>query len=137
MTGHWANDYIGLPWSVGAKGPGSYDCFGLVQAVMRDRYGVTIPDVAVDFASLLSVCRAIRGHEQWAAWERIPMPTCGALVKLIKQCDPDHVGVWVDVDGGGILHASRACGVVFDSPFALRALGWSRLEYYQYRGTHA
>lgn len=137
MGDHWINTFIGLPWAMGTKGPDTFDCFGLVQVVMRDHYGIVVPDVSIDFGELLQICRAIRKHEGWLEWQRVERPLDGALVKLIKQTEPDHIGVWIDVDGGGILHASRACGVVFDTPFTLRALGWSKLEYYHYRGRHA
>jgi cell wall-associated NlpC family hydrolase len=137
MMAHWINEYIGIPWESGAKGPGSYDCFGLVQAVMARHYGVAVPDVDVDPESLLQIVRAIKKHKGWAAWERIDRPEDGAMVKMCRQSDPNHVGVFVAVDGGCILHAPRNMYAISDTPFVLKAMGWKRLEYYRYRGQDA
>ena len=37
---HWTAEYLGKPWRNGAAGPDAFDCYGLVRAVYRDRYGV-------------------------------------------------------------------------------------------------
>lgn len=45
---------------------------------------------------------------------------------------PSHVGVWVDVDGGGVLHCINGAGVVFQPIKALKAGGWGHLEFYRH-----
>ena len=47
---------------------------------------------------------------------------------------PFHVGVWLDLDGGGILHSARNVGVTFDAPLNLRAAGWRRFVYHRWIG---
>ena len=45
---HWTADYLGKPWRNGADGPDAFDCYGLVRAVYRDRYGIEMPVVSAD-----------------------------------------------------------------------------------------
>ena len=59
---HWTADYLGKPWRNGADGPDAFDCYGLVRAVYRDRYGIEMPVVSADatrvLACLHAACRA-------------------------------------------------------------------------------
>jgi hypothetical protein len=130
---HWINEYIGKEWGLGCVGPDRFDCLGLVREIQDKKYGIKIPEISVDSERLISVIRAMKGHDAWLEWIRIDSPEDGCLVKLYRQAEPDHIGVWVDADGGGILHSSRKNGVQFDRPFALMAMGWERIEYYRRR----
>ena len=131
---HWINSYIGKPWEIAGVGPSSFDCIGLVQEVLKTRYNVILPTIQVDYSNLLSVVRAIKHHNGWLTWELAFYPKDGYLVKLYRQDQPDHIGIYVDVEGGGILHSQRDVGVCFDKPFILKTVGWKKLEYFRYRG---
>ena len=37
----WTDPWVGLPYAVGGRGP-AFDCFGLVQALYRDRHGIDL-----------------------------------------------------------------------------------------------
>ena len=129
---HWANDYIGLPWEKGAEGPDTYDCYGLLRVVQRRYYDVEMPRlVEVDRGSILAVVRAIRRNPENKLWEAIAAPCDGCLVKMHKQDNPDHIGVWLDTDGGGVLHCCQAYGVGFDSFFDLSIMGWRGITYHR------
>lgn len=134
---HWVNNYIGRPWGKGAQGPDAYDCYGLARDVMLRHYGVSLPPIDEDCTSLLKMVRALSNHPGWSLFEEVDTPRGGDLVKMIKYAHPDHVGVWVDIEGGGVLHAMRGHGVVFDTPILLNAVGWVRLGYFRFRGTDA
>jgi hypothetical protein len=41
-----------------------------------------------------------------------------------------HVGTYLSIDGGGILHADESAGVMFELPETLVARGWKRLTFY-------
>lgn len=127
---HWVNEYIGKSWERGAKGPDQFDCLGLVQHVQAVHYGVTIPGVTCG-KNMLSIIRAIMNANNLPGFKREKTPKEGDVVKLYRHEFPDHIGIWVDVDGGGVLHSSQKNGVTFDSPFLLKSMGWEKIEYYR------
>jgi len=129
---HWANQYIGLPWSEGAEGPDAFDCYGLFRVVQRNYFGIDMPPFGeVNRENLLSVIRAIRRNPENRLWEKIGAPEEGCLVKMAKADTPDHLGIWIDVDGGGVLHSTRAHGVCFDDLLNLTTMGWRGITYYR------
>lgn len=127
---HWVNQYIGKQWKSGACGPDKYDCFGIVKTILERHYKTILPDIHVDTNSLLSIIKAIKSDSAWSEWELIEKPHDGCLVKLYKQVEPDHIGIWLEIDGGGIIHSPNGGSVCFDKPFHLAAMGWKKLEYY-------
>jgi hypothetical protein len=42
-----------------------------------------------------------------------------------------HIGTWLDVDGGGVLHCTRGIGVIFTHDAAWRLSGFGRREYFR------
>lgn len=131
---HWAERYIGLPWVKGAQGPEAFDCWGLVRHVQRVHFGIEIPEIAVDADDLRACIRAFTGHAERARWAAVAAPRPGDGVLLAHARHPVHAGVWLEPDGGGVLHAVRGAGVIYSSPSALRLSGWTRIEFYRFCG---
>ena len=53
-------------------------------------------------------------------------------VVLMRQAkNPVHAGLWLDIDGGGILHCVRGSGVVFQNIASLNLSGWFIDSYYR------
>lgn len=131
MSMHWASEYIGIPWKCGAQGPDAFDCWAFVREIQRARFGREVPIIDVDANDTRAVACAIRDHDERRRWIAVPEPAEGDAVLMAHARYPSHIGVWVDVDGGGVLHCVRGAGVVFQSRAALAAAGWGRLEYYR------
>lgn len=132
---HWVNNYIGKHWEKGAAGPDAYDCGGLIRSVMRDHYGIDLRDIGADCASLIRQVKTIANDPAWSEFESVDTPRGGDLVKMIRQAQPLHVGIWVELpQGGGVLHSHQGCGVVWDELWIVKAKGWIKLEYYRYKG---
>lgn len=133
---HWAIQYIGLPWEAGAAGPDAFDCWGFLAHVYRVHYGIVLAPVDQSVAdSYRATAAAMRDERKAQAnhWDRIEPPQDGDAVLLAHSRHPTHVGVWLAVDGGGVLHCVNGAGVVFSTIAALRAAGWGRVEFYRYR----
>ena len=128
---HWAEHYIGRPWVSGESGPAAFDCWGLVRAVYADHYGLFLPAVDVDAASPLAVRRALSGGAERDRWYLVHLPADGDVVLMGHAQHPHHVGLWLDCDGGGILHSVRGAGVVFSARPALAASGWNIHGFYR------
>lgn len=129
---HWANLYIGLPWESGAQGPEAFDCWALVRHVQQRHYGRELPIIAVDADDMAAVAATFSGHPERARWAHVETPQDGDCVLTRKGRDIDHVGVWLDVDAGRVLHAIRGSGVVATSLQALRRMGWQP-EFYRFK----
>ncbi len=133
---HWAYQYIGKPWVSGARGPDQFDCWGLVYWICKTHLGINLPEYAgIDTeADPLGVVRAMReidrsaGSHKWIPI-RTPKEDC-AVAMGGKECY-SHVGIYVNIDGGLVLHCSRQ-GVVATSERALKTHGYQHIIYFQH-----
>lgn len=131
---HWANQYIGRPWENGAQGPDAFDCWGLARFIQREHFARDLPAVDVDAMDILAVAREIKGNGERTKWSLVDTQADGDAVLLAHARYPSHVGVWIDVDGGGLLHCVKGPGVIFSTLSALRLAGWGHIEFYRYQG---
>ena len=121
--------YIGLPWESGAQGPDSYDCMGFFRMVQRAHFGVQVPIIiAPDYEDGAALAGLFVRHEERSRWLPVDAPAHGDAV-LIKK--PMHIGTWIDVDGGGVLHCVRGAGVVFTLDAAWRLSGFGRRAFFR------
>lgn len=128
---HFANKYIGRPWVAGAQGPNSFDCWGFVRYVLKHEYGYDVPQVNVNPECLRYVLVAFRTDLAFTAFVEVPYPRGGDVVLMRQAKNPVHAGLWIDVDGGGVLHCVRGSGVVFQNIRSLNASGWFLDSYYR------
>ena len=105
------NDFVGLPYREGARGPDAYDCYGLVMAVFRAACGVSLPDWYQDGPGTRAASRAISaalaGEVSGGRAVKVAEPANLDLAIVSNTNRPDHIGVVWD---GGVLHASKAFG---------------------------
>jgi len=125
---------IGLPWVAGARGPDAYDCWGLFLAVQRQYFGRDLPEIPVDALNLRAVLDAFTAHPERQRWQPVSAAEEGDAVLMRQSRYPVHIGAWLDIDGGGVLHAVRHAGVVFQTLAALNAHGWRIEGCYRFKG---
>ncbi len=123
---HWAEHYIGLPWSATGEGPEAFHCWAFVRHIQEKRFGRTLPGIP-NPEDILSIARDFRDHPERRRWKRVDVPAEGDCVLMRQARYPIHVGVWLDVDSGGVLHCSQEAGVAFQSTTSLALNGW-RIE---------
>lgn len=133
---HWAFQYIGTPWQSGAQGPHAYDCWGFFRHIQLQHFHVAVPVIDVDANNLKASVAAFTQHVERDHWLRAPVPFEGCAVLMAHAKYPSHVGVYLQVDGGGVLHCVRGEGVVFSTLTSLQLAGWSKLEFYAH-ASHA
>lgn len=133
---HWAIQYLGVPWENGAQGPAAYDCWNFFRHVQRTHYGLDIAPIFVDADDLRQVLAHFSQSNERQHWLKTLQPVEGNAVLMYQSKYPSHVGVWLDVDGGGVLHCVRGAGVVFSDKSSLQLSGWSKCEYY-FHASHA
>lgn len=138
---HWAYDYLGKPWVPLATGPDAYYCWSLFRVVQRDHFAIEVPEIVIpEWTGLAMVREAMAQfahHPELQRWRQVPTPQDGDGVLMSAAKDPWHVGIWLDVDGGGVLHCVEGAGVIFTGVLALQHAGWRRLSYWRFIGEAA
>lgn len=128
----WALQYLGQRWESGADGPDAWDCGTFVRHVQRTHYGRDIPYQPADATRVRDVVRALASVDM-GDWVEASSPRDGDGVILSHSRYGSHVGVWLGIDGGGVLHCQAGAGVIFTPGNKLAACGWGRVKYYRPR----
>ena len=63
-------------------------------------------------------------------WVKLQTPKDGAIVALSKNNKINHVGVFLDLDTGVIIHAMAKQGVLCQKLNTMPSLGFSTIEFY-------
>ncbi|WP_186169785.1 NlpC/P60 family protein [Burkholderia gladioli] len=123
-----ANRYINLPWESGAVGPDAFDCWGLLRWVQLHHFGIRLPALPalVEDRRLLYLDEVNAGR-----WQPCTAPFHGCGV-LLRGGDRPHVGVWLDLDAGGVLHAQEGAGVIFTERSNMKRMGYPRATYFRF-----
>lgn len=133
---HWANQYVGKPWTVDGFGPHEFNCWGLLWFIYAKHYGVTLPQYeqisikeTITAADKAAYMRVMQEAIQDGTWEHLAIPVDGCAVAMSSHTQIHHVGIFLNVDGGRILHAARGKGVLCQSLPAVRVM-YNRIEFY-------
>jgi cell wall-associated NlpC family hydrolase len=126
------NQYIGLPYCEGARGPDAFDCYGLVAAVYRDVRGIVLPDWYQSEPGPQSASRAIaaalRGELEVGRSTLVEQPGDLDIAVVGSNMRPHHVGVYF---ARGVLHASRGFGSAWQ-PLSRFVGIYPRTEFYRW-----
>ena len=130
---HWATKYIGLPYLLGGvSAQEGVDCWGLMRLVYQQEFGIALPTIpGVTAASAVAQHRAYV-KELSRDWIRMETPQEGAGVAMSQVGSLHHVGIWIAVDRGKILHCWRQEGVVADTLRRLALRGINSVFFYRH-----
>jgi cell wall-associated NlpC family hydrolase len=122
---------IGKPWSDGAEGPDEFGCWGYLRWVKREVYGVDLPSIPVHSDKPLECVRLIHaGEHNREMWRPVTRPSDGDVVVMGSRGFGVHVGVFVAIDGGLVVHSQQGIGVVAQTP---SQVAWPYKRYYRFR----
>lgn len=131
---HWATKYIGKPFKLGARGPVAYDCWGLMREIYQTEFNIQLPDHPGVTEETLGFQSRVLLEDMSTAWVPSPEPFDGCGVAMSHKIIFHHVGVYLDVDGGKVLHAWEGTGVIASSYRDLRlARGMKNIKYYRHK----
>lgn len=120
--------YIGLPHKPGAKGPDAYDCWNLYVHLQETYFGKELPDAPIGDED---ACFAIFKEKcQSGEWLQVSAPEHGDCA-LMRGGRWPHVGTYLGIDGGGILHAMEGQGIIWTRLPYLSSMGFGRTVYYR------
>lgn len=132
---HWANTYLGRPWIPGGRGPAAFDCWGLLVHVYREHYGWTVPahigHHAEDVRENLRLFREEAAAARWRSLDKTEAPVDGDAVAMSMGRRFHHVGVFLDLDGGLVLHPMQGKGVMANTRAGLKTFGLNNLKFYR------
>ena len=123
----FVNGLVGKRYRAGASGPVEYDCYGLTKLLQRVFYGRALPAFALTAgAGRMAVATAIATHPDRARWREVAAPVDGAIAVMARQECGFHMGTYVDLDGGIVVHALEEPGVAADHAWWLKSPGGGR-----------
>ena len=123
MNAHWAEDYIGLPWSTG------FTCWDFAVRIWAERFGWQVSPVDIEPADPRGVRRGFEAGGERARWQEVAHPCEGDGVLMGLGNRPCHVGVWLDL--GGVLHSIEGAGGIFTPKARLGDLGYRQFGIYR------
>ena len=60
MIYEWVKKYIGIPFISNGRTLEGCDCYGLVRLVLRNEYGITLPELSNDYSNALNIKETAR-----------------------------------------------------------------------------
>ncbi len=109
-----ARGLVGVPFEDGARGPASFDCWGLVREVYA-LCGISLPPYPVPCDQAAQIAAAVdqelaRRQFVQPCWEQIGAaePLAVALFRVRLDQTATHVGVCIDA--ARVLHTTRTTG---------------------------
>jgi len=121
---HWANAYIRSPYRRN-PGPGEYNCATLFRHVQREQYGREVPFFGPEPSR--EELRALL-----TGWVEVDKPVDGDAVTAWYGGQL-HIGTWLTVDGGKVLHTSPGAGGSCLSLRELELAGWGSFRFFHPR----
>jgi len=113
MMREWVKKYIGIPFASNGRTADGCDCYGLARLVLRNEYGLGLPELSNDYSDALNTAETARlfaEHLPVLAGEKLAAPEEGAVVIITEHGVPAHIGVCAG--GGHILHTGVKTGAV-------------------------
>ena len=125
--------YLMAEFEHGAYGPDKFDCFGLVWHVNLHHNNTELPRFDDVGHQLQRMNAAIMGEQASEDWQEVDVPKQFDVVVMRRSGEAHHVGVWLDIDGGKVLHACEK-GIFCQSISALGRNFFQHIQYYRYAG---
>lgn len=111
-------------------------CWELVRTAAREVGNFELPAFLITTSTTpLQKLRAFRDHPERERWVQVSSPGHLDVVLMSRElvrAPVTHAGIFLDVDGGGILHVDAPHGVEFVAPFEIALRGWTA-EYFRRR----
>jgi len=128
---HWVTKYLGKRWEPGARGPDSFDCWGLVYDFYKRYLGVSLPLYLVLPSDLRKVSETAENEIEGDMWTRVDEPEAFDVVGLGKKSIIHHVGLFLENDGGLILHVGNGIPAKAESLNDIKKQ-YKRIEFYRH-----
>ena len=116
MNYDFIRNYMRCEFQHGAYGPNDFDCYGLVWHVNKHHNNLDLPRFDDIGYQMERINNAITGQTSGDDWLEVQTPEDFDVVVLRRAGEAYHVGVWLNVDGGKVLHAMEKGVYCHDVP---------------------
>lgn len=115
--------------------PAGLHCWELVRQCQRVVFGRELLPVLVAPGRMRELVGMMDLRHSYPGWREVAEPAHSAVVFLTRhghevERAACHAGVWLALDGGGVLHTDDPHGVVFESLPELKARNWADPSFY-------
>jgi cell wall-associated NlpC family hydrolase len=113
MMYKWVKKYVGIPFVSNGRTIEGCDCYGLVRLVLRNEYGILLPELSDDYSDALNVKETallFAGHLPVLAGEKTTCPCEKSVAVITEHGVAAHVGI--AAGGGYILHTGIKIGSI-------------------------
>lgn len=120
---------LSKPYLAFARGPESFDCWGLCFHILTER-GFNIPEYPIDPADKAAVIGEYASALDFGSWELQEWPDNDCVVLMGMRRYPTHCGMY---HNGRILHCTEATGVIIETVAQIRARGLTIKGFYKWQ----
>lgn len=130
------NEWIGLPYATGGRGPTVYDCWGLTRSVIVAGTGILLPEFSQGYENTDlegDVPSFIQAQRECEHWQRIPIAEAQPFDAMLFRVGGrvNHIGPVIKK--GLFLHISKASG---SFPESYTGVKWHQRIVECYRATN-
>ena len=116
--------------------PAGLHCWELVRQCQAAVFGRHLPPVLVAPDRMRELIEMMDLRHSYPGYREIGGPQHGAIVFMTRKGNGPsraacHAGVYLDLDGGGVLHTDAPHGVVFETLIELQARNWADLSFFE------
>lgn len=130
---HWAERYIlaDWRWAENGQGPDEWNCWAFVRHVLEREFGRSIPPLPLgDEPAIRRTVAEWAPRREWRLQRGEPVESDLVLMRGMDL----HIGMWIEADGGGVLHCQRDRDVTFDNRRNLELVGFRIERIWTWRG---
>lgn len=124
---HWASQFIGKTEAE------VNHCWGLLRMAYQLRFGISLPELPNVASDTVRAINATINGEICKEWEEVESPFDGCAVGMSQSEALHHVGIYIDADGGKIVHCWGGSNVIADSLKSLKIRGFKIIKFYRHR----
>lgn len=128
MNAYQVHALLEIPYKEGGTGDGGYNCWGFLDHCLVLYFGKKLP--AIPIGDPDGVRTEFKGMMESGYCSQVQSPEHGDPV-LLRGGDHPHVGIYLNLDGGGVLHCLEGAGVVWTPARDLSRAGYARRTYYR------
>jgi len=127
----WVADIVGKQWKAYETGPDYYDCWGAFCFAFLKKFNLVLDrHLEIPTANPMAFHRVVAKEIKTNNWVQITQLEDGCLVLMSEGRVWHHVGMWLDINGGRLLHSKEGLGVCLDNRHTLN--NFNRVEYWKY-----
>lgn len=128
---HWVTRYLNKKWEPCGRGPDTFDCWGLIYDFYKRFLGVPLPLYQVLPSDLRNVSETFSESSGSDMWQRVSNPEAFDVVGLGRKSIIHHVGLYLENDGGMILHVGDGIPAKAETLNEIRKQ-YKRIEFYRH-----